>query len=78
MDPTNKSRVWYIFVAFSILLSSIFYGTYKRTLSATLGEIYNESLFARAICDSLEIILTDPDHCQNEYRDYLQEIGEKI
>ena len=74
MKPTNKNRLWYVFVAMSILLSSLFFGTYKRTLSSTLGEIEGESLFARKFCDALEYILNDKDHCIKEYYDYLGEL----
>lgn len=72
--PTKNNRVWFIFVAISILLSSILFGTYKRTLSSTLGEMEQKSETARLFCKALDIVLSDPNHCQKEYRDYLEEI----
>jgi len=70
---SKKSRIWVIFVAVSILLSSIIFGTYKRTLSSSLGEIEHRSFMARSFCNLLEIVLEDPDHCLKEYNDYLNE-----
>lgn len=74
MEPRNKNRLWYVFVAISILLSSIFFGTYKRTLSSTLGEIQHKNMFARGFCNILEFVLDDEDHCLKEYKDYLIEV----
>ena len=74
MEPKRNSRLWFIFVAISILLSSILFGTYKRTLSSTLGEIEHKSVFARGFCDMLELILNDEDHCLKEFQDYLNEV----
>ena len=68
-----KKWLWNVFVASSILLGSIFFGTYKTTLSANLGRIYDDSAFARGFCRVLEVVLSDPEHCQNEYRDLLEE-----
>lgn len=70
-----KKRFWNIFVAVSILLSSIFFGTYKKTLSASLGEIEHKNIYARIICNGLEVVLSDPDHCIKEYYDYNQEVN---
>jgi len=69
----HKGRIWVVFVAVSILLSSLIFGTYKRTLSSSLGEIEHKSFAARSFCNLLEIVLSDPDHCINEYKDYLLE-----
>lgn len=69
-----SKRFWNIFVAVSILLGSIFFGTYKRTLSSNLGEIYNHSYFARGFCKVLDYVLDDEDHCIKEYKDYLEEM----
>ena len=69
-----KKRFCNIFVAISILLGSIFFGTYKMTLSASLGKIENENILARGFCKVLEIFLSDPDHCINEYEDYKKEL----
>jgi len=68
-----KKRFWNIFVAISILLGSIFFGTYKMTLSASLGKIEDMSFAARSFCNLLEIVLGDPNHCRDEYNDYLNE-----
>lgn len=65
--------MWNIFVALSILLGSIIFGSYKMTLSASLGEIESESWLAHQVCNTLELILDDPDHCYLEYIDYLEE-----
>jgi hypothetical protein len=73
MEATKKSRIWVIFVAISMLLGSIIFGTYKRTLSSSLGEIEHKSFAARSFCNILEYVLNDPDHCINEYKDYLEE-----
>ena len=70
----NK-RTWNIFVAISILLGSIFFGTYKRTLSSNLGEVENKYIVARYICKTLDFVLNDPDHCAKEYQDYLNEVN---
>lgn len=73
--PTKNNRVWFIFVAISILLSSILFGTYKRTLSSTLGEMEQKNIItAKLFCKALDIVLSDPNHCQKEYRDYLEEL----
>lgn len=72
--PRSRSRLWAVLVAISILLSSIFFGTYKRTLSATLGEIEDNNRAARIFCRVLSTVLNDPNHCKNEYLDYLEEI----
>tara|TARA_R110000868_G_C10972548_1_gene770421 strand:- start:15591 stop:15809 length:219 start_codon:yes stop_codon:yes gene_type:complete len=71
-----KKRMWNIFVATSILLSAIIFGSYKKTLSASLGEIENHNYFAKLTCNVLEIVLNDDEHCLKEYNDYLRE-GEK-
>jgi hypothetical protein len=75
----NRGRAWNIFVAISVLLGSIFFGTYKRTLSSSLGEIQNDSRMAgrvsRTICKVLDRILSDEDHCEKEYNDYLREVN---
>ena len=68
----NK-RFWNIFVAISMLLSAIFFGSYKRTLSSSMGEIYYHNYFARGFCNVLDVVLSDPNHCLKEYQDYLEE-----
>jgi hypothetical protein len=57
-----------------MLISSVIFGTYKRTLSASLGEIEHNSVIAQYFCDILDYVLDDPDHCANEYEDYLREV----
>jgi hypothetical protein len=71
---SKKGRVWVVFVALSILISSAIFGTYKRTLSSTLGEMEPTSSIARGFCNALEVILNDPNHCIKEYNDYLEEL----
>jgi len=67
-----KKYVWNLFVAISILLGTIFFGTYKTTLSANLGKIEGHNIYARGFCNVLEVILQDPDHCMNEYNDHVK------
>lgn len=70
-----KKYFWNIFVAISILLGSIFFGTYKRTLSSSLGEIEDISYLASSICFILDAVLNEDKHCYNEYQDYLNEVN---
>lgn len=67
------TRLHVILVAVSILLSSIIFGSYKKTLSASLGEIENHSYFAKSFCYVLDVAMSDPNHCRDEYLDYLEE-----
>lgn len=64
-----RKWLWNLFVSISIVLGTIFFGTYKTTLSANLGSIYDDSAFARGFCKVLDVVLQDPEHCQNEYID---------
>lgn len=68
----NK-RFWNIFVAISILLCAIIFGDYKRTLSSKLGELQKNDYISTVICQVLDVILNEEDHCDKEYRDYLKE-----
>ena len=69
----NNKRIWNTFVAISILLSSIMFGSYKKTLSASLGEIQENNKAAFYVCKVLDVVLIDPDHCKKEYNDWLKE-----
>ena len=74
----NKNNwVWNVLVAISILLGTLFFGTYKKTLSANLGGIQNNYAVADYICKSLDFILSEKDHCLKEWIEYEDEYNGK-
>lgn len=69
----GSKRMHFWFVGTSIALCGLIFVEPNRTLSSKLGGIQSNSYTATVICQALDIILSDPDHCHNEYLDYLKE-----